>query len=681
MAGCALFRNQKLAVQSILDKFRGENFVHPGCPVPVILQGPTGCGKSLTACRVAAELGVRTLVVIGPCVTRQAWEEAFLKVRSSSDARDLEQTVFLGSGLLVRRYNTCDQVVRQNLMSRGHMASRVINTRVGPRGYRYQGSEQYQRQFAYFNQTIPNDLAADDLFMSLPWHDKEGLVVCDSGNQSNGGPKEPKGRWMLVLDESHMICGKANWTVKKAILATISAALREDGGYLLMISATPISTNEERKAHLHMLGYGQYHNEEKGVYHYIHRTLRTLIIPRLPAEVVTSDMQFQEHNTEDVCWNQLLAQHHCVLQGDAPKSTILDIEARFYHAQDDLFSELRNCTTNLREIIKQRTFVDRHGEEKVRLDDRGYKNVAGILNTLELLKVPLFARLIIETIESAYRDENDFDDEDIDDTDDGGSEDQAAKAGVWICPKAIFYVNSPRTAELLYARVNDHFTQQSICKKRKIDAKVRATTKPYIKGILAKSSIPDKRRVRLLNDFNHNKDVRYFIGTYATYAASINLQDKSGKHPRHTFLAPTTKFTNLDQAAGRCWRPKAMSDSYVRMVFVEGLEEELALIDRLCRRKAIQDKYDLGKLVRPPLPGEYTMRLDRTGELVEFTACKFGTNDKTAKMRRDEHARRKQSIGLMRNLWTLYYDSGKNDILLHSIPEEMMDLIMSYVMY
>ncbi len=697
LASSHLFRNQKLSVQSILEKCHGENWVHPSCPVPLILQGPTGCGKSLTTCHVAVNLGVDVLVVIGPCVARQAWEQAFDK--TFSHVKTDTKMLFLSTGLLVKRYPTSDNAMRNTLAEREDIPARVINTMTAARGRIYGSKREQQRsQYAYLNQTKPNDLKSDDLFMSLPWHDKRilGFPIeggMSSSDTSRGDQKRVRlgedgayrtkssgsGRWMLALDESHVTCGKSGWTLKNSILSTICATLRAQKGYLLLISATPISTEKERTAHIKFMGYAHYYNF--GTYRSVHSTLRELIVPKLSEE---QRISIGDRTTEEVCWKDLLCDHHCVLQGDAPKMTILDIEARFYQVHEPLYSELRECTSAMREVIKQRTFTDRYGEEKVRLDEKGYKNVTEMMQKLETLKVPLVARIIIETIESEYHSYHSFV------SDYGEDDDDEENEGEWICPKAIVYVNAPKTAAAVYDIVNQYFMDKTKTKQSKLQSKLaqsrKKVLKPEIKGILAKSSIPDKRRVKVIDQFNEASDVRYFIGTYSSYAPSINLQDKSGKHPRYTFLVPTTRFTNLDQAAGRTWRPKAGSDSYVRMVFVEGLEEELTLLDRLCRRKAMQDKHDLGKIQRPPLPGEYTMRLDRTGEEIEFSAFKFNTNDATAKMRRDEHDRRKNTVCLMRNLWTIYYKEydckeNEKELLLHNLSEEMMELVLSYVIH
>lgn len=719
-----LFRNQKLAVQAIIEKFKGENWVHPGCPVPVILQGPTGCGKSLTACQTAVELGVETLIVIGPCAARQAWEETFRNVQSRY-GRNLTcvNMTFCSSGLLTKRYIMRDTVTRQTLGYVTDIDARIINTHYNYVGSMYRSIDnQRMFQFCYLNITNP-DLTTDDLFMKLPWHDKRNLKSNDSllSNDSSTGTNNKrirtetrdtgnnwvpavrapmtfvktkndntKGNWMLVVDESHVSCGSYQGNTKHMILSTICATLREEKAYLLLISATPISTTAGRNIHIGFLGYGQYYNDVLNRYHTINSTISKLIVPKFDIQLCEPN----NNNAVDICWNHI-SQHHCVLQGDAPKTTILEIEARFYEVLNPLFTDLKNCTAAMRQIINMRTFTDQYGKDVVCLDKKNYKNVAALLAKLEALKIPLFARLIIETIESEYCNVNSDNFEPVD-SDYKLDNETTERNETWICPKTVLYVNSTNTADAVYRIVNDHFIEKTKSKKRKLNSKEQVITRTSeITGILAKSSIPDRRRITIINNFNEKKEIRYFIGTYAAYAASINLQDKIGKHPRYTFLAPTTRFTSLDQAAGRCWRPQAMSDSYVRMVFVEGLEEELVSIDQLCRRKAIQDKYDLGKLLRPPLPGEYTMRLDRTGEIIEFTALKFGINDATAQLRQAEYLQRKNAICLVRNIWALYYDnncglnndpnnnsnSSSSRFLLHSISEEMMELVMSYVIY
>lgn len=705
-----LFRNQKVSVQSIIDKFHGENFVHPECPVPIILQGPTGCGKSLTTCQVAAELDVHTLVVIGPCVARQAWEQAF-EMTSCVFPNIQTKMLFVSTSMIVKRYsdeNTRRIVYNEDLRNRPDIAARMINTITKRGRYIYPTkNEQHQSQYVYVNTSNIDNLSTDDLFMGFPWHDKTYI-----SNDCNKQLDKSSGRWMLALDESHVTCGKGAWNVQNSILSTICSALRDQKGYLLLISATPISTVEERTGHLKFLGYAHKYNEKHRVYQNVNVTLREIIFPKLSDQDRTI-IKETDATIEDVCWNKVLSDHHCVVQKDAPKMTLLEIEARFYEVNEQLFRELQNCTKQMRAIISKRTFTDRYGEEKVQLDQKGYKHISQLIQDLEVLKIPLIAQIIIKTIESEYTDPN-YNEQfaylpdylsTIDADDCKEKFEPSETSPVQICPKAIVYVNSPKNAEAIYNIVNQHFTekfhkaslaQKESRKRKRSDVSDDPPESKYpiskIKGILGKSSIPDKRRVKLIDDFNNQADIRYFIATYATFAPSINLQDKTGRHPRYSFLAPTTRFTNLDQAAGRSWRPKACSDSFVRMVFVEGLEEELALFDSLCRRKAIQDKHDLGKLQRPPLPGEYTMKLDRTGEEIDFTASKFHTNDTTAEMRRNEHIRRKKRIALMRTLWTLYYDdSSETEMtdpgLIHQDPkflfqilsEEMMELVMSYV--
>ncbi len=638
-----LFPNQIDAIEEVLTKVNQENFNDPGCPVPIILQGPTGSGKSLTCCELAKRLGVSKMVVIAPCIAKQAWDEAF---GIAFNANQKHIPLFVSATTLIRRYG---DVYRSEMDKYTFNPERFLPV-THPGAHRL-----------IYDKSRSNDsVSSDPLFKQLPWH--RVLKVANNGNTANTagtGTAEP---YLLVLDECHSV-GLNGYTKTQKVLSRLFIDVKRNKGYLVMVSATPISTPKDRSSYLRALGYESY-DRISGRTVTVTYTLRDKIVPKLPDEQRRYLCAYGS-NREVICWDAILSRHHCVLMRDAPKMTILDIEARFYRVSPDQLSRMRSATHEIRETVRRRTFVDRNGDELIRLDLKTNQSIAQCVKDLEAMKarylLPVIAARIIR--------------EDPDP-----------------CAKCIFYVNSPETAKILYESICAELSiptnpqaKPKASLKRKHQEVLETDTKgkspeiisPY-RGILATSSLSQGRRVRICSEFNEDVNVRFFIATYSSYAPSINLQDKHDTGRRYTFLLPTLRFNNLDQAAGRTWRPGAMTDSVVRMVFVEGLEEELALLDKLSRRKAIQDNVDLGKLYRPPLPGEYTLRNDHTNKLMKFTAAMFGTAEITARKRRNEHDRRTRVINLGRDIWTLY-NYQYVDTIFKQVGPQMIDLIVQYL--
>ena len=121
--------------------------------------------------------------------------------------------------------------------------------------------------------------------------------------------------------------------------------------------------------------------------------------------------------------------------------------------------------------------------------------------------------------------------------------------------------------------------------------------------------VPPARRLVLIKQFQeHNSNLRVLITNTQVCGTGVSLDDTNGAFPRFCLLSPSYNFINIDQATGRTWRANTKSNVSITLVYIQGLEEEQAILNSLAKKsdKARSFIYDSSKTV---FPGEYRVRL------------------------------------------------------------------------
>lgn len=118
-------------------------------------------------------------------------------------------------------------------------------------------------------------------------------------------------------------------------------------------------------------------------------------------------------------------------------------------------------------------------------------------------------------------------------------------------------------------------------------------------------SVPPSTRTKFIKIFQQeNLFSRVIVTSPQVSGSGISLDDIYGNFPRYAFISPSYNFINLDQATGRIWRTNTKSDVHINLVFIQMLEQELAILQSLASKsdKARGMLYDPENVV---FPGEY----------------------------------------------------------------------------
>ena len=137
---------------------------------------------------------------------------------------------------------------------------------------------------------------------------------------------------------------------------------------------------------------------------------------------------------------------------------------------------------------------------------------------------------------------------------------------------------------------------------------VAAGLKAYSPLIMTGSVAP-AIRTRYMDLFQQpNLTARVIVTSPQVSGSGISLDDIYGDFPRYAFLSPSYNFINLDQATGRIWRANTKSNVNINMVYIEGLEQECAILGSLASKseKARGMLYDSENIL---FPGEYPIEI------------------------------------------------------------------------
>jgi hypothetical protein len=80
-----------------------------------------------------------------------------------------------------------------------------------------------------------------------------------------------------------------------------------------------------------------------------------------------------------------------------------------------------------------------------------------------------------------------------------------------------------------------------------------------------------------------NTKTRVIIAKPTAFGVGINLDDRDGNFPRHTFINPSFHFDKIHQAAGRTYRCTTKSNVRCTLCYVKNTEES-NIIDALRRK-------------------------------------------------------------------------------------------------
>lgn len=139
----------------------------------------------------------------------------------------------------------------------------------------------------------------------------------------------------------------------------------------------------------------------------------------------------------------------------------------------------------------------------------------------------------------------------------------------------IVFVNFKKTLKL----IQDHFEKKNI------------------QLVTISGQVPEKIRQERIHLFQTNK-VKLVIITVATGGTGINLQDKSGDHPRVSIISPSWSMTDLVQTFGRTERvlTKSKPEAYIIFAGSDDNSVEFKIADTL-KKKLV----NLGELVNENL--------------------------------------------------------------------------------
>ena len=118
--------------------------------------------------------------------------------------------------------------------------------------------------------------------------------------------------------------------------------------------------------------------------------------------------------------------------------------------------------------------------------------------------------------------------------------------------------------------------------------------------------IKDVLRPQMITSFNEDNDNnRILLANPVVGGLSINLQDKTGRHRRKTYIMPGYRINELHQASRRTDRDGAIGECYVR--FVYGLTQqgstEVNILTALARKGKVM--HEMMEEQRAKFPGEY----------------------------------------------------------------------------
>lgn len=85
--------------------------------------------------------------------------------------------------------------------------------------------------------------------------------------------------------------------------------------------------------------------------------------------------------------------------------------------------------------------------------------------------------------------------------------------------------------------------------------------------------VPKKRAAHVKLFQQPNNMYRLIIAKPTAFSVGINLDDRDGHFPRHTFINPSYHFDKIHQAAGRTYRATTKSDARCTLCYVKDTEE------------------------------------------------------------------------------------------------------------
>jgi hypothetical protein len=125
-------------------------------------------------------------------------------------------------------------------------------------------------------------------------------------------------------------------------------------------------------------------------------------------------------------------------------------------------------------------------------------------------------------------------------------------------------------------------------------------------------------RDRLINLFQEdNNNHRVVVTNPKVGGMAIELDDKVGTHPRHTYILPSYFFSDQHQVTGRTWRDGTKSKSTIRFIYSRAFPYESGILDSMAKKSNVVRNMVTEEHEKLIFPGEYEELLELTPDEIE----------------------------------------------------------------
>ena len=102
--------------------------------------------------------------------------------------------------------------------------------------------------------------------------------------------------------------------------------------------------------------------------------------------------------------------------------------------------------------------------------------------------------------------------------------------------------------------------------------------------LVLQGKLSDEHRRSAIDTFQNDPNRRLLIANITVASTGINLQDIKGDEPRYSYLFPSFRFIDIEQASGRTHRIGMKSDAHIFNVYANVRLDEASILESLQRK-------------------------------------------------------------------------------------------------
>jgi hypothetical protein len=136
--------------------------------------------------------------------------------------------------------------------------------------------------------------------------------------------------------------------------------------------------------------------------------------------------------------------------------------------------------------------------------------------------------------------------------------------------------------------------------------------KNYNAMILNGDIVQNSERDKIIERFQRDDNkYRVLISNPKVGGVGIDLDDKTGKHPRYMYIAPSYMFIDQFQGTGRIHRKDTKSKATIRFVYSREFPWENGILDSMANKSKVARDMILSQNTNILFPGELDEEIER----------------------------------------------------------------------